>query len=365
MKFKISNQIAAIKPYEPGKPLKEVEREYQITNVIKLASNENPIGFSPKVYDAVTKNMKDMNRYPESSAYLLCNKLAQKFHIAPGNIVIGNGSDDIIALLAHGFLNPGDEALMPLPSFLMYEISVKTAKGRPVRVPLTDFSTNLEGIIEKISAKTKLIFITNPFNPTGSTITDDEFNEFLQKIPDDIIIVVDEAYIEFVRNDSVYNSLKNPLQDPRIVTLRTFSKAYGLAGFRVGYGIMDSEIAEILNRIRQPFNVNSLAQAAAVAALGDEAFLNKSIQTTHNGLDFLFSELADLGIDCLPTQSNFLMLDLETDATQVFQKMLKRGVIVRSMKSYGFDTFLRVNTGTQEENIIFIQALKKVLRNKD
>ena len=362
MKFKISEQIATIKPYEAGKPLEEVERDYQITNVIKLASNENPIGFSSKVYDAVTQHMKDMNRYPESSSFVLCNKLAGKFHVARENIVIGNGSDDIIALLSHGFLNPGDEALMPLPSFLMYEISVKTAKGLPIMVPLVDYSTNLQGLVEKISSKTKLIFITNPFNPTGSTITYDEFNEFSQKVPDDVIIVVDEAYIEFVRNDLVYNSLKNPLQDPRIVTLRTFSKAYGLAGFRVGYGIMDSQVAEILNRIRQPFNVNSLAQAAAVAALDDEVFLNKSIQITHDGLDFLSAELADLGICCLPTQSNFLMLELETDATKVFQKMLKLGVIVRSMKSYGFDKFLRVNTGTQDENIAFIQALKKVLK---
>jgi len=362
MKFKVSRQIATLKPYEPGKPLKEVEREYGIKNVIKLASNENPIGFSPRVYDAVTQNMKDMNRYPESSSYLLSNKLAQKFHIETKNIVIGNGSDDIIALLAHGFLNPGDEAIMPLPSFLMYEISVKTAKGVPVMVPLTDFSTNLNGLIEKISSKTKLISITNPFNPTGSTITREEFDKFAKKVPDDVMIVVDEAYIEFVRNNSVYNSLKDPLYDPRIVTLRTFSKAYGLAGFRVGYGIMDGQIAQILNRIRQPFNVNSLAQAAAVAALDDEVFLNKSIRTTHEGLDFLFAELGAMGIYCLPTQSNFLMLDLKTDATHVFEQMLKSGVIVRSMKSYGFDTFLRVNTGTKEENIAFIQALKKVLK---
>jgi histidinol-phosphate aminotransferase len=361
MKFKISEQIKTIKLYEAGKPLKEVQKEYQIETVIKLASNENPIGFSSKVYDAVAKNMKDMNRYPESS-HLLCSKLAKKFHIGPDNIVIGNGSDDLIALLAHGFLNTGDEALMPLPSFLMYEISVKTAKGIPVMVPLSDFSTNLEDIAEKISSKTKLIFITNPFNPTGSTITYDEFDEFADKVPDDVIIIVDEAYIEFVRNDSVYNSLKNPLQDPRIVTLRTFSKAYGLAGFRVGYGIMDSEIARILNRIRQPFNVNSLAQAAAFAAIDDEQFLKKSIQTTHEGLDFLFEELGNLGFLCLPTQSNFLMIDLKTDASKVFEEMLKLGVIVRSMNSYGFDTFLRVNTGTKEENIIFIQALKKVLK---
>ncbi|MBU1340390.1 MAG: histidinol-phosphate transaminase [Proteobacteria bacterium] len=362
MKFKISEKIASIKPYEAGKPLKEVERQFALTNVIKLASNENPIGFSPKVNEAVTRIMKQMHRYPESSAFDLRKILAQKFHVAQKNLVIGNGSDDIIALLAHGFLNPGDEALMPLPSFLMYEISVKTAKGVPVMVPLIDFSTNLEGLVKRISSKTRLIFITNPFNPTGSTITEGEFKEFSRKVPDDVILVVDEAYIEFVRDDAVYNSLKNPLHDPRIVTLRTFSKAYGLAGFRVGYGIMDSEIAEILNRIRQPFNVNTLAQVAAVAALEDEQFLKKSIRTTHEGIDFLSDELKALGIYSLPTQSNFMMLDLKTDATQVFQEMLKLGVIVRSMKSYGFDTFLRVNTGTKKENMTFIAALKKVLK---
>lgn len=361
MRFQINKQIASIKQYESGKPLKEVKREYQIDNVIKLASNENPIGFSPKVYDAVADHMKDMNRYPESSPYLLCSKLAKRFCVKDRNIVIGNGSDDIISLLAHGFLNPGDEALMPLPSFLMYEISVKTAKGVPVMVPLNDFSTNLNGIEEKISSKTKLIFLTNPFNPTGSIITNDEFNRFIKNVPDDIIIVMDEAYIEFARDSRIYNSLENPLQDPRIVTLRTFSKAYGLAGFRVGYGIMEQQIAAVLNTIRQPFNVNSLAQAAAVAALDDEQFLNKSIQTIHDGLDFLFTRLVDFSVFPLPSQANFLMLDIQTDATRVFHEMLKQGVIVRSMKSYGFDTFLRVNAGTQKENTAFIQALQKVI----
>ncbi len=362
MKFRCSENIAGIKPYEPGKPLAEVEQEYKLSNVIKLASNENPIGFSPKVYDAVSKHLKDMNRYPESSAWVLNKAIAQKFNVGCENIVLGNGSDDIIALLAHGFLSPGDEALMPLPSFLMYEISVKTAKGIPVMVPLKDFSTNLKGLAQKISSKTRLIFITNPFNPTGSTITYDGFSEFSQKVPEDVIIVVDEAYIEFVRDNSVFNSLKEPLQDSRVVTLRTFSKAYGLAGFRVGYGIMDCEIAEILNRIRQPFNVNTLAQAAACAAIGDEQFLNTSIQTTHDGIDYLFEAITSLGIHCLPTQSNFLMMDLKTDATKVFEKMLQLGVIVRSMKSYGFGTFLRVNTGTKKENMAFITALKTVLK---
>nr|NJM03347.1 histidinol-phosphate transaminase [Desulfobacula sp.] len=362
MKFKISETLSTINAYEAGKPLNEVEREYKINRVIKLASNENPLGFSPKVYDAVKAHMIDMNRYPESSGYMLKTKLSQKFKVPLENIVLGNGSDDIIALLCHGFLNPGDEAVMPLPSFLMYEISVKTAKGNPVMVPLVDFSTNLNGIIEAISPKTRLIFITNPFNPTGSTISSREFNRFLTQVPDDVIIIMDEAYIEFVRADSVYDSLQNPLADTRIVTLRTFSKVYGLAGFRVGYGIMDSEIAEILNRIRQPFNVNTLAQAAAAAALEDEAFVEKTVTTIHHGLDYLFAEFKALGLRCLPTQSNFLMVDLKTDATRVFQEMLKFGVIVRSMKSYGFDTFLRITSGTEEENSILIDALKKVIQ---
>ncbi len=361
MKFTINKQIESIKPYQPGRPIKEIAQQYKLKKVIKLASNENAWGFSPKVSPAVDRVMKDMNRYPESSAHVLNNKLAEKFHVSQDNIVLGNGSDDIISLLCHGFLNEGDEALMPLPSFLMYEISVKTAKGIPVMVPLNDFSTNLQGLAKKISSKTKLIFITNPFNPTGSTISSDEFNDFAQTIPDDVIIIVDEAYIEFVRDDKVYNSLKNPLQDSRIVSLRTFSKAYGLAGFRVGYGIMDDQIAQILNRIRQPFNVNSLAQVAAVAALEDEAFLYQSIKSTHESLGFLYKELEKLGIECLPTQSNFFMLDLKTDANKIFEKMLNYGVIVRSMKSYGFDTFLRVNAGTKTENMAFLHAIKKTI----
>jgi histidinol-phosphate aminotransferase len=365
MKFKISASVETIKPYEAGKPLKELEREYQITNAVKLASNENPWGFSSRVTAAVHKSLACMNRYPEPVAHELCSLLAKKFQVGVDNIVLGNGSDDIIALLAHGFLNPGDEAIMPLPSFLMYEISVKTAKGVPVMVPLHGHATPLDEIARKVGPRTKMVFVTNPFNPTGSTITRDAFISFSKKIPRDVIIVADEAYIEFVRDKSVFNSLDDPLKDPRIVTLRTFSKAYGLAGFRIGYGIMDREVAQILNRIRQPFNVNTLAQIAAEAALQDEDFLTNTIQKTHREIDYLTSELTTMGLDPLPTQSNFLMVDLKTDAVPVFKAMLGRGVIVRALKSYGFDTFLRVNTGTREENTIFIAALKQVLTTQN
>ena len=361
MKFSISESINTIKPYEAGKPLKEVEREYGISKAVKLASNENPFGFSPDVKMAVDAHLMSMNRYPEPVAHSLTTKLAEKYGVAFENIVLGNGSDDIIALLAHGFLNPGDEAVMPLPSFLMYEICVKTAKGVPVMVPLTDYTTNLDGLIKAITPKTRMVFITNPFNPTGATLTREEFNTFADQVPDNVLIVVDEAYIEFVRDEAVYNSLDAPLADPRIVTLRTFSKAYGLGGFRIGYGVMDQAVAEILNRIRQPFNVNTLAQVAAEAALDDTAFLKISVRGTHEGLDYLISELETLGLTVLPTQSNFLMVDLNTDSKAAFEKMLQKGVIVRSMASYGFDTFLRINTGTPEENETCIVALKEVL----
>lgn len=361
MRFTISAPIETIKPYEAGKPLKELEREFKITHAVKLASNENPFGFSPKVKDVIIENINKMNRYPEPIAHDLSRLLAQRFQVGFHNIVLGNGSDDIIALLAHGFLNPGDEALMPHPAFSMYEISVKTAKGVPVQVPLVDHAMDLEGMVKRVGPRTKLIFITNPFNPTGAAITREQFLAFSQKIPQDVILVVDEAYIEFVRDKAVFNSLDRPLADSRVVTLRTFSKAYGLAGFRIGYGVMDREIAEILNRIRQPFNVNTLASEAALAALQDQAFVDQTIESIHKGIDDLASALTQMGFEPLPTQSNFLMVNIRTDATKVFNDLLRHGVIVRSLKSYGFDTCLRINSGTPEENQIFITALKAVL----
>ncbi|HKK98765.1 MAG TPA: histidinol-phosphate transaminase [Desulfotignum sp.] len=362
MKFRTSRSIAGIKPYEAGKPLSEFTREYQIQSVVKLASNENPLGFSPKVTAAVQASLPGMHRYPEPVAHDLCSALAEKFQVEPENIVLGNGSDDLIALLAHAFLDPGDQALMPLPSFLMYEISVRTAKGEPVMVPLSGFDTNLNALVENVSPLTRMVFVTNPFNPTGSAITRDAFQKFAAKIPSDVLIVVDEAYMEFVRDPRVFNSLEKPLQDPRIVTLRTFSKAYGLAGFRIGYGIMEKETARILNRIRQPFNVNGLAQAAAQAALADQVFLQHGVDVIHQGIDFLTAQLSAMGLSPLPTHANFLMVDVKTDASQIFDKLLRQGVIVRSMKSYGFDTFLRVNAGTWEENQAFVSALKNVLK---
>jgi len=243
----------------------------------------------------------------------------------------------------------------------MYEISVKAAGGVPVKVPLDNVSIDLSALARGITEKTALVFLTNPNNPTGSWFSRNDFQRFMEKVPGDVLVVVDEAYIEFVRKEEVYNSLASPLSDRRVISLRTFSKAYGLAGFRVGYGIMAAEVAAILHRIRQPFNVNALAQAAATAALDDAEHLEKSVAAMQQGVDFLERELAAMGLVTHPTQANFFLVDVDTDAAAVFQKLLTHGVIVRAMGAYGFDTCLRVNAGLEKENRAFIAALKKVL----
>lgn len=361
MKLNVPDYIMSIDPYEPGKPVDFLEQEYGIKKSIKLASNENPVGPSPMAIKAITRHLQTMNRYPDGSALKLTMKLTERFHVKPENVITGNGSDDIIALLAHAFLGSGREALMPLPSFLMYEISVKASGGIPVMVPLNGLSIDLNALADAVTEKTAMIFLTNPNNPTGSFFTKEQFSDFMAKLPEDILVIVDEAYIEFARDPEIYNSLEHPLTDVRVISLRTFSKAYGLAGFRVGYGIMDDSVAAVLHRIRQPFNVNSLAQVAAAAALDDHEFLKSGIRTMHQGIDDLKRALSEMGISTFPTQANFFLMDVKKDATDVFNILLKHGIISRSMRSYGFPTYLRISAGLPEENSAFIAALRKVL----
>ncbi|SLM30836.1 Histidinol-phosphate aminotransferase [Desulfamplus magnetovallimortis] len=363
MNLNVPDHIMSIVPYEPGKPLDFLEREYGIQKSIKLASNENPLGTSPMAVKAISDHLSTMNRYPDGSALKLVNKLADRFNISSENIVVGNGSDDIIALLAHAFLGAGREALMPLPSFLMYEISVKASGGNPVMIPLNGLEIDLDALADSVTDKTSMVFLTNPNNPTGTFFTKEKFTAFMSRMPENLLVIVDEAYIEFARDENIYNSLENPLDDQRIVSLRTFSKAYGLAGFRVGYGVMDAFVAGVIHRIRQPFNVNSLAQVAAAAALDDHDFLEKGIGIMHQGIDFLSEELTEMDIPVMPTQANFFLMDVKQDATMVFNALLKQGIIARSMKSYGFPTYLRISAGLPDENKAFIKALKKVLSN--
>jgi histidinol-phosphate aminotransferase len=361
MKLRPPEYVLSVKPYAPGKPMEELEREYGLTGSIKLASNENPLGPSPLALEAIRQALSRLNRYPDGSGYYLVRKLSAKFGVKPENIVLGGGSDDIIGMLTRALLSPGDEVIMTRPSFSMYEIMTRISNARPVFVPLRSLAIDLDDIAGAVTPKTRMIFLTNPHNPTGTIFSSAQFKAFLRNIPESVVVVLDEAYVEFARDETCADSL-DFLDDGRpLAALRTFSKVYGLAGLRVGYGFMPPEMVSLMNRVRQPFNVSSIAQAAAIAALDDDAFLQKTRKVVHEGLDFLFRELNRMGVACFPTQANFFLLDVKRNADEVFQALLREGVIVRSMSSYGYPTYVRVNAGLPEENARFIEALEKVL----
>jgi histidinol-phosphate aminotransferase len=360
-KLKVPDNILSIKPYVPGKPIEELEREYGISGSIKLASNENPIGPSPKAVKAIENALSRLNRYPDGSGHDLVMKLSVCLGVSPGNIVLGNGSDEIIGMLTGAFLVPGDEVIIPSPSFLMYEITAKTAGAKIISVPLKSLSIDLEKMAEKISDKTRMIFLCNPNNPTGTVISGKSFKRFIQRVPQNVVVIVDEAYIEFVRDKGCLKSIDYIGSEHSVVTLRTFSKIYGLAGLRIGYGIMSEEISGIINRIRPPFNASIPAQAGAAAALDDKTFFSKTVKLVHSGLDYMYKSLKEKGIRCFPTQANFFLVDTKRNADEVFEKMLRLGVIIRSMTSYGYPEYIRVSAGLRKENIRFIKALEKVL----
>jgi histidinol-phosphate aminotransferase len=364
MKLKIPDYISAIKPYVPGKPVEEVQREYGIDNSIKLASNENPLGPSPMAVAAIRRMIENLHRYPDAAGYDLTQAIARKCQVDPDNIVLGNGSDDIIALLTMVLLRSGDEVILPQPSFLFYEISIRRSGALPVWVPLRSFKTDLKGMIRKISPHTRMIFLNVPHNPTGAIISRGDFEEFLAAIPPQIVVVLDEAYIEFVRSLNCVNSFDYLRSDKPVVGMRTFSKAYGLAGLRVGFGVMPPVLAQLLNRVRQPFNVNLLAQAAATAALNDVQFLQKTLDLVHAEFEFMYAALAKLEVPFIRSEANFFMIEVSDGRTadEVFVELLKQGVIVRSLTSYGYPRFIRVTIGKHDENVRFLEALKAVLR---
>ena len=361
MKFSIPDYIQAIESYVPGKPLEELEREYGISDSVKLASNENPLGASPKALVAIQKSLAALHRYPDGAGHRLVHRIAESNGIPSENIVIGNGSDDIIALLIRALVQPGDRVVIPRPSFLMYEISAKAAGAVIDAVPLKDMAMDLDTMAGCVDNTTRLVFICNPNNPTGTIVSQAAFDRFMAQLPENVVVVVDEAYIEFARDPECLKTGRPSDLDRPLVTLRTFSKVYGLAGLRVGYGIMPAMLAEMLHRVRQPFNVNALAQAAAIAALDDTDFLNQTLDLVHRGLDALYAGLDRLGLTYYNTQTNFFLIDVGQPAQTVFEKMLHHGVIVRSMKAYGFPTYIRVNVGLEGENQRFLKALEAVL----
>ena len=361
MNLKVPDHILSIPAYVPGKPVEEVERERGIQGSIKLASNENPLGPSPKAIEAVRGILAGVHRYPESSGFELTRRLAGRLKLTPEHIVLGNGSDDIIAMLGTAFLQPGDEVVMARPSFQMYEIVTRAAGAVPVEVPLKAFHNDLAAMAAELTPRTRMVFLNTPHNPTGTIVGRVELEAFMAALPAEVILVLDEAYIEFVREPGGPDSADYVRAGRLVVGLRTFSKVYGLAGLRVGYGLMPPAVAEVLNRVRQPFNVNLPAQKAAAAALDDDEFLNETLRVVHAGVDYLQRALGALGLECLPTHSNFLFFRVPKPGREVFESLLDRGVIVRPLASYGYPEHLRVSVGRPEENARFVEALRQVL----
>jgi histidinol-phosphate aminotransferase len=364
LKLTIPENIATITPYPPGKPQDELEREYGVTNSIKLASNENPWGPSPKVIQALKGAMTGLNRYPDGSSYYLVQGIAAYHGMSPEEVVLGNGSNEVIEFLVKAFVREGDEVITSHPSFLMYQKIVQVRGGENFVVPLKNLQHDLDVILEVISDQTRIIFLDNPNNPTGTAIKPLDLYRFLSKVPESVIVVLDEAYADFMDGDlqvDVYSLIRNSQGRCPVVFLRTFSKAYGLPGLRIGYGIMAKEIAQCLHKVRQPFNINNLAQTGALAALQDHEYYLLVLQRNREGREFLREEVEKLGCVCHPSQTNFILMDVREDADALYEAMLYKGVIVRSMRAYGYPSSIRVTVGTEDENKRFLAALAECL----
>jgi len=345
----LANQhILGIAPYEPGKPIEELERELGIHDAIKLASNENPLPPSDRVQKAIVAALSTLNRYPDGGGFYLRQALAKKHGVTPEHVVLGN-------------MRPGDEAVVPHPSFVVYPMSVQAAGGIRVVVMLRDYRLDLEAMGRAVTPLTKLVFIANPNNPTATMVTADEVERFMARMPDRTIVVFDEAYVEFAQGPDFPDSLAYMKQGRKVVVLRTFSKAASLAGLRVGYGVADPDAVALLNRIRPPFNVNSLAQAAALAALDDEPHILECVRLIDAGRQFLYDEFKALGLKYAPSRANFILVDVGRSAAEIYQKLLREGVIVRPMTSFGMETALRITVGTPQENRRLVRALGAVL----
>lgn len=353
--------IESIRPYEPGKPVKEVERELGLRRVVKMASNENPLGPSRKALRAMRRALREAHLYPESTCFYLKKRLAEELGVGENQLIIGNGSNEIIEFLARGFLSEGDQVISSATSFLVYPIVTQASGAEYIEVPMKDFRYDLKGILDRITDRTRLIFIANPNNPTGTYVTREEVEEFLTKVPKEVIVCFDEAYIDFVEaRDFPYLLFHVKTERPNLIVLRTFSKSYGLAGLRVGYGMGAPGLIQYLHKIRQPFNVNSIAQAGAAAALDDRLFLWRTKHLVARGRKYLYRRFKRCGFRYVPSQANFILVDVEQDAQKVFEAFLKEGVIIRSMKAYGLPTWIRVTVGRRSENARFIRTLRKI-----
>lgn len=354
--------IDRIVPYEPGRPIEEVRRELGLKRIDKLASNENPLGVSKKVKKALAAFLPNIHYYPESTGPLLLAALSQKLRVPADQIILGNGSNEIIEFLCRSLISEGDEVASSASTFLVYPILTQTCGGVYREAPMKNFGYDLEALERMIGKKTKVVFIANPNNPTGSYIHSDALNRFIERVSKEVIICLDEAYVDFVDAPDFPNGLTYVARAcPNVIVLRTFSKSYGLAGLRIGFGVAQRELISYLHKVRQPFNVNAAAQTAALAVLGDRAYFRETQKVVREGRTFLCREFRRLGLAFVPSQANFVLVDLGRDSREVSKRLLREGIIVRGMHAYGLPNHIRVTVGRPAQNKRFVRALGKIL----
>ena len=354
--------ITALKPYQPGKPIEELERELGLSNIIKLTSNENPLGPSKSALNAIVQASKELTRYPDGNGFSLKAALAKHVQLTSDQITLGNGSNDVLELLARTFVSSNDEVIFSQYAFAVYPLVTQAIGAKAVIAPASDFGHDLDAMTTLISEKTKLIFIANPKNPTGTALAPKQVETFLKQVPESVIVVLDEAYVEYTTQQ--FNTVAWLAGYPNLVITRTFSKAYGLAALRVGYSLSSPEIADCLNRIRQPFNVNSLALVAAVAALADKDYVEQSRQLNEAGLKQYVTGFEQLGLTYIPSKGNFITVDVKRNADSIYQSLLQQGVIVRPIANYGLPQHLRISVGLGEENQRCLDALAIALEQE-
>ena len=355
--------VRRIAPYVPGKPIEELAREYRLPegSIVKLASNENPRGPSPKVRQAIADAVSEVTRYPDGSGFALKEALAARYAVTMEQIVLGNGSNDVLELVTQAFLRPGDRTVYSQHAFAVYPLATQARGALGVVVPARDYGHDLDAMRAAITAETRIVFVANPNNPTGTWLPAAALKAFLAAVPREVLVVLDEAYDEYLEPAQRSRSASWIAEHPNLVVSRTFSKAYGLAGLRVGFGLMDAAVADLLNRVRQPFNVNSVAQAAALAALADAAYVAESAALNRSGMAELARALDAMGVGYVPSHGNFLLVHVGAAAGAAYEQLLRQGVIVRPVGGYGLPEHLRVTVGLPEENRRFLAALKAAL----
>ncbi|MCT4563155.1 MAG: histidinol-phosphate transaminase [Maledivibacter sp.] len=357
-------EVLTLKRYVPGKPIEEVKKELGLEDIVKLASNENPLGPSKKAVEAIKQEAANIHIYPDPGVATLKEKLAQKYDLSPEQIVVGNGGEEIIKFIAQTFINSGDEAIMALPSFGLYSTSVSHMGGVLVQIPLKNYKHDFEGFVENINENTKLIFVCNPNNPTGNIMTGEEIDYLFNNIPEHIVVVLDEAYYEYaIKNPEYPDSINILKKRPNTIILRTFSKVAGLAGVRTGYCLTSKEIANEMTKVKGVFNANRLAQVAAVAALEDDEHIEKTVKLNYESMEMMEKYFEDNNLEYIKSNSNFIFVNINMDSRVVFQRLLEQGVIMRPGYLWNWDNWIRVSTGTIEQTQKFIEKLELILQD--